>query len=260
MKRAAFVIGYAGSIFALIIALTMIFTVPASILTSTIDEVKDDLDNEHILALNDVALASIDGEITDYSKQSVMAMAQEMAQTSIYVTDEDVYEEAVRFAYKVWQRSVTSVVLIVVTIIFALVAFIGSIVCKKHPKAGGVMMLVAALVTILSAIYTETIIPMIVASALLTIGGVFAFVPKPQPISKRMMPQAAGTYYPPVPLPEVLRQPIPQSLTVKEEPQKEASIVQEKTDTIESNINGSVPFPEEEVQVFAQSADDEIKE
>lgn len=258
MKRAAFVIGYAGSIFALIIALTMIFTVPASILTSTIDEVKDDLDNEHILAFNDVALAAIDGEITDYSKQSVMAMAQEMAQTSIYVTDEDVYEEAVRFVYKVWQRSVTSVVLIGVTIIFAIVAFIGSIVCKKHPKAGGVMMLVAALVTILSAIYTETIIPMIVASALLTIGGVFAFVPKPQPISKRMMPQAAGTYYPPVP--EVLRQPIPKSLTVEEEPQKEAPIVQEKTDTIESNINGSVPFPEEEVQVFAQSADDEVKE
>lgn len=258
MRKLAFIIGYAGSIFALIIALTMIFTVPASILTNTIDEVKDDLDNDHILALNDVALAAIGGEITDYSKESVTVMAQEMAQTSIYVTDEDVYEEAVRFVYKVWQRSVTSVVLIGVTIIFALVAFIGSILCKKHAKAGGSMLLVSALVTILAAIYTETIIPMIIASALLTIAGVVAFVPKR--MRKRMMPQATGAYYPPVPPPQALRQPVPQPLGAEQEPKREALIAQEKTDAIESNVNGDVPFPDEEVQVFTQSVDDEIKE
>lgn len=259
MKRSAFIIGYTGSILALIIALAMIFTVPASILSNTIDEVKDDLNNEHILAFNDVALAATNGEITDYSKQSVMAMAQEMAQTSIYVTNEDVYEEAVRFAYKVWQRTATSVVLIGVTIVFALVAFIGSIVCKKHPKGGGVMMLVAALVTILSAIYTETIIPMIIASALLTLGGVVAFIPKSKSIPrKRLIPQAAGAYHKLVPPPtEVF---MPQPVSSEQAPQTQVPMVQEETNVMDADVSGSVPFPDEEVQVFAQSADDEIKE
>lgn len=242
MKRLAFVFGYAGSILALIFALFMIYTVPFNIVTDNIEDIKDDVENENVLAFNEVALAMIEEGTSDYSEQALEVFAQQVAQNSRIINDEDIYEDTVEIFYDLGWQSLVSMVLVAISILFALIAFIGALICRKAPAGGGITMLAAALVLLLASIYTRTLIPMLFASLLLTIGGIAVFIPKPQ--KKENMQYAGGPYYQPS-----LNQQQPYEQNLNAPPVKTQSVpAVQKTDV--SSLKGSVPFPNEETQVF----------
>ncbi|MGI5850274.1 MAG: hypothetical protein ACOX8Q_09485 [Christensenellales bacterium] len=257
MKKLAFVLGYAGGILALIFSLFMIYTVPAGILSDTIENIKDNMKNEHVLAFNEMALAATDAENLDYSNQGLAAFADEVAQRSVVVNDREVYEKTAAFIYKTGLHGMVSMGIVGMTIVFALVGFIGALVCRKAPNAGAVMMFIAALFILLSAIYTNTVVPMIFASLLFTVSGIAVFIPKhlgkPYYKAQYVQPYYPPNYYSqhtyPLQPQERYSQPKQESYP-KPARQESASAIQKPpvTDIQQAQI----PFPDEEAQVLVQ--------
>lgn len=180
MKKLAFVLGYTGGILALVFSLLMIYLVPFSFVSKTLDDIKYEMKNENVIALNEVGIEAKSNPITDYSQSGLIRYASDVAKKSDLITDEDVYEETMAFTYKTALTGIVSLILIGISIIAALVAFIGSLVVRKASTTGAIMMLIAALVLLLSAIYTGTVIPMIAAAVILSAAGIVSFIPERQ--------------------------------------------------------------------------------
>lgn len=269
MKKAAFALGYAGGILALILSLLMIFTVPAGLVTQAIDDIKYDMKNENVVAFNEIALAMREQSVTDLSESNIMEFARGVAKNSEVLSDENVYADTVEFTYKIAVHGIISVILIGVSILFSLLAFIGALVTRKASMGGGIMMLISALVLVLCAIYTETVIPMIAASLMLTAAGIIALVPEqtkayaharrarqPAPqIPPFPQPLAASEFqaFPPA-APQYPQQQYPQ----QPQPQFAQGVpaVPEPLDASAPELKPDVPFPDEEVQLFPPHADE----
>jgi hypothetical protein len=285
MKKLAFYLGYAGGILALVCSLFMIYTVPYGLAVNTLDDIKYDMENENIVAFNETALAMQQQGVTaDFNENSMTEFAHGVAKDSAVLNDEDVYEDTVAFAYKTTLHGIISLVLIGISVLFALLAFIGALVTRKKPMGGGIMMLIAALVLVLSAIYTATVIPMIAAVLLLTVAGIIALVPQQQQAyahARRSRVKAAPQFAPPYPQqqfsppqyqayqtqqpqfqqpqfqqptqpqfqqPQFQQPPQPQFL------QNQPVIAEPAQPAAAEPLQTDVPFPEEEVQVFSPPA------
>jgi len=191
MKRAGFIIGYAGGILALICALLMIYTVPTSIVNSTVQEIGSDLENENIVAMGEMFSQS---HWPGLSRGAFEDFASQVADGSRLPIKDDVYQQSALFIYRSELNAVVSAVIIVVSLVMAFIAFFGSLSVRKRPAAGGVMMLVSALMLLIASIYTGTVIPMLFSFLLLTAAGIVAFIPE-----KNEAPVRAG-YKPYMPL------------------------------------------------------------
>lgn len=269
MKKAAFALGYAGGILALILSLLMIFTVPAGLVTQAIEDIKYDMKNENIVAFNEIAIAMREHGVTDLRESSIIEFARGVAKNSEVLNDEYVYVDTVEFTYKLAVHGIISAILVGISILFSLLAFIGALVTRKAPMAGGVMMLISALVLVLCAIYTETVVPMVAASLMLTAAGIIALVPEQAKAYSRARQLAQQVPFPQTAAPEIQAFPpaatqYPEQQYIQPQPQfaqgvpaapepSEASMTEPKPD---------VPFPDEEVQLFTPHAeeDETVKE
>ena len=247
MRKVAFGLGYAGSILALIFSLLMVFTVPAGLAFGIISDIQDDMENENVLAFNEVALALMDEPVADYSEENMAVFAQEVAQNSAVVGDADVYEDTVGFVYDIGRHGVLSMLVVGVAVAFALIAFIGALISQKAPAGGGVVMLIAALVTLLASIYTDTLVPMIISSLLLTAAGLAAFAAS-RAYDVYDHAQYVQTY-----------SQTPRSRYEKRLPSKNTdTALPEKAD---SDNEDELPFPEAGIQGFRKLAEtDNLKE
>lgn len=179
MKKAAFVLGYAGGILALIFSLFMIYTVPAKLITVTAEEIQNTMDNKDFLAFNEMVLAAQNGKrIEAFSEDAFKAFAEDVAKNSKVLQTKRVYDETAEYLYSHALSAVISIVLVGVAIIFALVAFIGSLALRKSYKGGAITMFIGAFVYLLASIYTETILPSVAATVFITLGGIFALMPE----------------------------------------------------------------------------------
>ncbi len=265
MKKLAFVLGYAGGILALIFSLLMIYTVPAGLLAKVTDDIKYEMSNENIIALNEVGYHARENPITDFSRRGLVEYARAAAENNDILSNADIYEDSVVFAHKTAVHGIISVVLIGVSILFALLGFTGALVSRKAHTGGAVMMLISSLVLLLSAIYTNTVLPMIAASVLLTGAGILKFVPVsesagartrrakpklyPQPYIQQPLPQQPYQQYavPQSPQPQYAQ---PQYVQPPS-PQQEAPPAAQAPASAQSDV----PFPDEDVQVFTQPSD-----
>ena len=189
LKRAGFICGYAGGILALIFSLLMLYTVPAGIVDSVIQEIGSELENEHIMAMGEMFSQS---DWPSLSRGAFEDFALRVAKDSRL--KDSVFMQSALFLYRTELNMVVSAVLILISIAMAFVAFFGSLSFRKRPMAAGAMMLVSSLVLLMSAIYTGTAFPTTLACLLLAAGGVIAFIPDKTP-----MPVRAGfrPYTPP---------------------------------------------------------------
>lgn len=270
MKKLAFVLGYTGGILALICSLLMIYLVPINFVSKTAEDIQSEMENENIAALNEVALyagSHPEDPITDYSKEGLLSYASKVAKQSSLEISEAVYEDTMSFAYKTALDGIISAVLIGICILFALLAFIGSLAVRKAATGGAVLMLVSALILLLCSIYTRTVIPMVAASAVLAAAGIFAFVPVRQPVPaeaharNRQKPQRVI----PAPYPQPQFSPglTPYAQQPQQQPQQpQYTAPQSPADSpvqAEGAGQAGVPFPEEDVQVFTQANPDDSK-
>ena len=191
LRRAGFVCGYAGGILALICALLMLYTVPAGIVDSVVQQIGSELENEHIMAMGE--MFSSDGW-PSLSRGAFEDFASRVAKGSRLRVKDSVFEQAALFLYRTELNLVVSAVLILISIVAAFAAFLGSLMFYRRPMAAGAMMLVPALVLLMSAIYTGTAMPTALACLLLAAGGIISFMPEKTP-----MPSHAGVrpYTPP---------------------------------------------------------------
>ena len=202
MKKTAFVLGYAGSILALVFSMLMIITVPQHLTENVLKDITEELDGQHILALNDTALKMSEEGWTDYSERGLREIAEEASKDSDAKADADVYDEAIKFAYKAGLNAMISLIVIAASIVLAIVSLVGALIIKKAPTAGGVLLLLTAFFLLLAAIYTGTLVPSFAASLLLALGGIAVFiparrsVPAPAP-ANGARPNAPQGYMPP---------------------------------------------------------------
>lgn len=175
MKRAGFIMGYAGGILALICAMLMIYTVPAGIVNSLTQDIGSELENENIVALGEMLSQS---EWPSLNRTAYQEFAEQVADDSRLPLDDRVYEQSALFVYRARLNAVVSVVIIVVSIALAFVAFFGSLAVRKKPAAAGVMMLVSALLLLIASIFTGTVMPTVLACLLLIAAGIIAFIPE----------------------------------------------------------------------------------
>ncbi len=266
MKKTAFILGYAGGIMALVFSLLMIYLVPLSFLSKTVEDIKSDMKNENVVAFNEVALYSgshPDDPITDYSKSGLTDYAVKVARQSDLSISEAVYEDTMAFAYKTALDGIVNIVLIGVSVIFAVLAFIGSLVVRKHSTGGAVFMLVSSLILLLAAIYTGTIIPMAAASVMLAAAGIFAFIPvhrqMPAEVHARNRQKAQradiGQPYPSPDMPVYA----PSTQFPQAGPQYTGPQPPAESPAQASAQQAGIPFPDEDVQVFTQPNPDDAK-
>ena len=186
MKKTAFVLGYAGSILALVFSMLMIITVPVNLADGLLKDITEELDGEHLFALNDTALKMGEEGWTDYSESGLREVAEKAANDSSAVASEDVYDEAVRFAYSFGVGAMIELIVVAAAIALAVISLIGALIIKKAPTAGGVLLLLTAFFLLLAAISTGTLIPTFIASVLLALGGIAVFIParmnRPAPV------------------------------------------------------------------------------
>ena len=225
LHKAAFGLGFVGSVLCLIFAFLMILTVPLHLVSGFIEDIKDDVDNAEVVALNETALALQDEDIDVSNEEAVTAFAtDEVAPDSVLVNDEDVYEDVIGFVYKIGAHAFMSMIIVGVAVVLALIAFIGALISRRAPVGGGIMMLFCALATVLTAIYTDTLMPMVIASGLLAIAAILALFPPKMPIyAQPPMPHMA-----PPPMPQMAYTPpeaIPPGLP-------------------DYDVPGDVPFPD----------------
>ncbi|MGE5494695.1 MAG: hypothetical protein ACM3S4_05285 [Burkholderiales bacterium] len=261
MKKVAFALGYAGGILALILSLLMIFTVPVGLVTQAIEDIKYDLKNENIVAFNEIALAMREQGVADLSESSITEFARSVAKNSEVLNDEYVYVDTVEFTYELAVHGIISAILVGMSILFSLLAFIGALVTRKAPMGGGIMMLISALVLVLCAIYTETVVPMVAASLLLTAACIIAFVPeqtKAYAHARRArhlapqippFPQAAPTEFQAFP-PAAVQYPEQQHIQPQPQVAQGVPAAPEPLEASMTEPKPDVPFPDEEVQLF----------
>jgi len=182
LKRAGFICGYAGGILALICALLMLYTVPAGIVDSVVQQIGSELENEHIIAMGEMFSR---GDWPALSRGAFEDFALRVAKSSRLPVKDSVFRQAALFLYRAELNLVVSAVLILLSIAAAFVAFFGSLAFYKRPMPAGAMMLVSALVLLVSAIYTGTAMPTVLACLLLAAGGVIAFIPEKTPVPVR---------------------------------------------------------------------------
>lgn len=269
MKKLAFVLGYSGGILALIFSLLMIYLVPINFVAKTVEDIKCEMKNENIVALNEVGIYVADhpdDPITDYSESGLSQYAFRVSRQSGILNDETVYEDTIAFIYKTAFDGIISMALVGISIIFALLAFIGSLAVRKYTTGGAVLMLISSLVLVLSAIYTRTIIPTAIASAVLAAAGIFAFMPFRQVPAQvharnrqKMQPAAPGQPYPQPPFNPAYasypQQPLSQPQYVGPAPAGADAPAQAA-----GAGQAGVPFPEEDEQVFTPPASpDDVK-
>ncbi len=200
MKKTAFVLGYAGSILAFAFSILMILTVPLGLAGDILDDVKKDLGVEELQALNETALEMEEQSWSDYSESGLLEIAKEAADKSKSGLDEDVFTDAMKFAYDAGLNAMVSMIVVGAAIVLSLVGLIGTMITKKAPVAGGVMMLLSAFFLLLAAIYTDTLVPTFAASVVLALGGVAAFIPEraDRPVTAQSAhPYAAQPYMAP---------------------------------------------------------------
>ncbi len=197
MKKTAFVLGYAGSILALVFSMLMIITVPLNLADNLLNDITEELKPEHILALNDTALKMSEEGWTDYSDRGLREIAKEAAQDSDALADEDVYVEAVKFAHKAGLNAMISLIVVAASIVLAIVSLIGALIVKKAPTAGGVLLLLTGFFLLLAAIYTGTLIPTFIASLFLALGGIAVFIPARMNRSAPALAAGTRAYAPP---------------------------------------------------------------
>lgn len=131
------------------------------------------------------------------------------------------------------------------------------------------MMLISALVLVLCAIYTETVVPMVAASLMLTAAGIIALVPEQAKAYARARQLAQQVPFPQTAAPEFQSFPpaavqYPEQQYIQPQPQF-AQGVPAEPEPSESSITEpkpDVPFPDEEVQLFTPHAeeDETVKE
>lgn len=182
LKRTGFICGYAGGILALICALLMLYTVPAGIVDSVVQQIGSELENEHIMAMGEMFSQ---GDWPALSRGAFEDFASRVAKGSRLPIKDNVFRQAAVFLYRTELNLVVSAVLILISIAMAFVAFFGSLSFRKRPMAAGAMMLVSSLVLLMSAIYTGTAFPTTLACLLLAAGGVIAFIPEKTPAPTR---------------------------------------------------------------------------
>jgi hypothetical protein len=202
MKKASFVLGYAGSILALVFSMLMILTVPLNLANNILNDMTEELSSEGVLALNSTALVMQEQGWTDFSKAGVVRAAEQAAEKSGLNIDKDVYRDAARFAYEKGLTVLISMIVVAVAIVLSLLALIATMIVKKAPTAGGVLLLLSAFFLLLAAIYTGTLMPTFIASVFLTLGGIAVFVPthmnRPAPVgAKSFAPPPQSGYAPP---------------------------------------------------------------
>jgi len=191
LRRAGFICGYAGGILALIFSLLMLYTVPAGIVDSVVQQIGSELENEHIMAMGE--MFSSNGW-PSLSRGAFEDFASRVAENSSLRVKDSVFNQAAQFLYRTELNLAVSAALILISIVAAFVAFFGSLAFYRRPMAAGAMMLVSALVLLMSAIYTGTAMPTALACLLLAAGGIISFMPEKTP-----MPSHAGVrpYTPP---------------------------------------------------------------
>ncbi len=177
MKKTAFVLGYAGSILAFAFSVLMILTVPLGLAEDILDDMAKDLETEGLVALNETALEMKEQDWSDYSRNGLIEAAEQTAEKSDLNIDEDVYTDAAKFAYDAGFNAMVSMIVVGAAIILSLIGLIGTMIVKKAPVAGGVMLLVSAFFILLAAIRTDTLVPTFIASVVLALGGVAALLP-----------------------------------------------------------------------------------
>jgi len=205
MKKTAFVLGYAGSILALVFSMLMILTVPLNLATDLLNDMERKLGSEGVLALNDTALEMQEQGWSDFSKTGLIRVAEDAAEKDTYNISKTVYRDAARFAYEKGVTILAKMIVVAVAIVLSLVALIATMIIKKAPTAGGVMLLLIAFFLLLGAIYTDTLVPMFIASVFLALGGIAVFIPTRM---NRTAPAGAKPYSPP---PQGVTMPPPQS-------------------------------------------------
>jgi len=182
LKRAGFICGYAGGILALIFAFMMLYTVPAGIVDSVVQQIGSELENEHIMAMGEMFSS---GGWPSLSRGAFADFASQIAKSSRLRIKDSVFNQAALFLYRTELNLVVSAVMILLSIAAAFIAFFGSLAFYRRPMPAGAMMLVSALVLLVSAIYTGTAMPMALACLLLAAGGVIAFIPEKTPAPAR---------------------------------------------------------------------------
>lgn len=174
MKRTGFILGYAGGILALICAFLMLYTVPAGIVDSVVSDLGSELENENIVAMGEMFAQS---DWPSLNRGAYEDFAQQVADDSRLPLDDGVYEQSALFIFRAELNAVVSAVIIVLSIVLAFVAFFGSLTVRKKPSAGGIMMLVSALLLLIGSFFTGTAMPTALACLLLGAAGIMAFIP-----------------------------------------------------------------------------------
>lgn len=271
MKKAAFILGYAGGILALVFSLFMIYAVPAKLISATGEEIKNTMNNNDFIAFNEMVLSVQSGSrISSFSEEGFKAFAENVAKNNTVLQTKRVYDETAEFLYNHALGAIISFVLVGVSIIFALVAFIGSLVLRKVPRGGGVMMLIGAFVLLLTSIYTDTILMMAAAPILLTIGGILVFIPSTQKAPKDTrirQPQFAPGYpqygapYPQGTYMQAQYPPQQIQYNYPQPPYQQPSSDNAPCTAAGAPASIEVPFPEEEPRSLSQTEGrPEIKE
>lgn len=208
MKKTAFVLGYAGSVLALVFTMLMILTVPANLASDILSDMSDELDTESVLALNGIGIEIQEQGWNDFSRDGLIAIAEQTADKGTHGIDEDVYRDAARFAYDKGRTVLVSMIVVAVSIVLALLSLIAVMIIKKAPTAGGIMLLLTAFFLLLAAIYTKTLVPTFIATVFLALGGIAVFIParmnrtapaRTRPYAPQNVPMPPqGGYAPPV--------------------------------------------------------------
>lgn len=192
MKKTSFVLGYAGTILAFVFSMLMILTVPLAFAKGVMADVSDgELESEHALAINSMAIDLGEYGMSDYSENSLEDFAEASAQR--HHGDEEVFADAIAYVREKALDGIVAAIVVAACIVMAIVALIGTLIVKKAPVAGGVLLLLSAFFLLLGAIYTSTLIPMAFASVLLALGGIAIFIPT-RANRAASAPQAATSY------------------------------------------------------------------
>jgi hypothetical protein len=201
MKKTAYVLGYAGSVLALVFSMLMILTVPLALWDDVLADVANGrLKSEHVLAINNTAIEIGSQNWTDYSERGLRDIAEQAAKE--YEGDPEIYDKAAQYAYKFGLNAMISMIVVAAAIVLAILALIGALIVRKAPTAGGVLLLIAAFFLLLASIYTGTLMPTFIASVVLALGGIAVFIPargnRPVPAPSRAARQPApqGGYAP----------------------------------------------------------------
>jgi hypothetical protein len=174
----------------------MILTVPLGLAKDVLADIDEgEIESEHALAINSIALDMSEQGWTDFSEAGLIGFAEGSAKE--HHGDADIYAEAAQYMYELGVKAMVAMIVVAAAIVISVVALIGALIVKKAPTAGGVLLLLSAFFLLLAAIYTDTLTPMFIASAVLALGGIAIFIPAPS--KKASAPSGSYRQYAPAP-------------------------------------------------------------